>query len=509
MYTKQEIVIRSHREGKSQRCISRELGISRKTVRKYICEYEELQRASSDSEPVISTYLSEPPKYRVSKRPKRKLTSEVQAVIDKLLSQNEENRQRGMRKQMLKRIDIHAYLISEGYEISYSTVCAYISEIKRSSRGASEAFIRQEYQPGEQCEFDWGLVKLEIGGKLEQIQLAVFTSAYSNYRYATLYRRQDTLAFQESHVSFIAHCGVVFQQMLYDNMRVAVSKFVGVHEKEPTRALLQLRGHYQFTHRFCNIYRGNEKGHVERSVEYIRRKAFGLKNSFATLEEAKEWLLCVLEQLNRTPQQLTGKTAEELFDEEKNLLPPAPVKMHCSDLTIAKVDKYSTFSYKGNRYSVPDHLVGGHVDVQISSHTLRIYSDGQLVAKHPRHYGSREWIITIEHYLETFRRKPGALPGSAALAGRALLKELYQEYFQDRVREFIELLSYCHEHSISDDQLSEAVATLQTTGISTITAEYLTALLGNHSEQVVAISDDSTATQLALSQLEQHAALFN
>ncbi len=34
MYTKQEIVIRSHREGKSQRCISRELGISRKTVRK-------------------------------------------------------------------------------------------------------------------------------------------------------------------------------------------------------------------------------------------------------------------------------------------------------------------------------------------------------------------------------------------------------------------------------------------------------------------------------------------
>src|SRR5690606_5911147 len=187
MYTKHEIVIRSHREGKSQRCISRELGISRKTVRKYICACEELQRASSDSEPVIATYLSEPPKYSASKRPKRNLTSEVQAVIDKLLSQNEENRQRGMRKQMLKRIDIHAYLISEGYEISYSTVCAYISEIKRSSKEASEAFIRQEYQQGEQCEFDWGLVKLEIGGKLEQTQLAVFTSAYSNYRYATLY----------------------------------------------------------------------------------------------------------------------------------------------------------------------------------------------------------------------------------------------------------------------------------------------------------------------------------
>ena len=89
-------------------------------------------------------------------------------MIYKLLSQNEENRQRGMCKQMLRRIDIHAYLICEGYEISYSTVCAYIIESKSSSKGPSKAFIRQEYQPGEQCEFDWGLVKLGIGGKLER-----------------------------------------------------------------------------------------------------------------------------------------------------------------------------------------------------------------------------------------------------------------------------------------------------------------------------------------------------
>ena len=41
MYTKQEIIIRSYREGKSQRCISRELAVSRKTVKKYISAYEE------------------------------------------------------------------------------------------------------------------------------------------------------------------------------------------------------------------------------------------------------------------------------------------------------------------------------------------------------------------------------------------------------------------------------------------------------------------------------------
>lgn len=37
MNVKQEIVIKTHRKGKSQRC--REPQISRKTVRKYITEY--------------------------------------------------------------------------------------------------------------------------------------------------------------------------------------------------------------------------------------------------------------------------------------------------------------------------------------------------------------------------------------------------------------------------------------------------------------------------------------
>ncbi len=40
MYTKQEIIIRSYREGKSQRCISEELSISHKTVSKFIHDYE-------------------------------------------------------------------------------------------------------------------------------------------------------------------------------------------------------------------------------------------------------------------------------------------------------------------------------------------------------------------------------------------------------------------------------------------------------------------------------------
>src|SRR5680860_486200 len=263
MYTKQEIIIKSHREGKSQRTIAGELQISRKTVRKYLVDYESHLRGSLDEKASLTSYLSKPVVYQSGPRGKLRLTRELQTAIDKLLEENKHKLRHGLRKQVIKKIDILETLHGKGYQIGYTTVCNYI-RVQEGKVSNKEAFIRQEYQPGTSCEFDWGEIKLTISGQLERLNLAVFTSAYSNYRYASIYQRQDTLAFLESHVSFFSHTGGIYHEMVYDNMRVAVAKFVGPHEKEPTQALLQLKGHYQFAHRFCNAYRGNEKGHVER-----------------------------------------------------------------------------------------------------------------------------------------------------------------------------------------------------------------------------------------------------
>ena len=106
MYTKQEIIIRSYREGKSQRCISRELSISRKTVKKYISEYEERLSQGSCSKQIQSSYLSEARGYKGSIRGKIKLTEEVIEVIDGLLELNKHKKEQGLRKQMLKKKDI-------------------------------------------------------------------------------------------------------------------------------------------------------------------------------------------------------------------------------------------------------------------------------------------------------------------------------------------------------------------------------------------------------------------
>ena len=507
MYTKQEIVIKSHREGKSQRAISRELGISRKTVKKYIVQFEDRLASGSSTQDVISGFLSEAPVYNGKKRSKLKLTEEVQRAIDELLASNEEKKQQGLGKQMLKKCDIFSLLQEQGIDIGYTTVCNYIRE-KQGRTTPKEAYIRQRYVPGEVCEFDWGEIKIHIDGKLTRLQLAVFTAAYSNYRFAAIYQRQDTLAFMEAHVGFFDHLQGVYKEMVYDNMRVAVSKFVGPHEKEPTRSLLQLRGHYQFGHRFCNSYRGNEKGHVERSVEYIRRKSFGVKSHFADLDQANAWLSHTIATLNNTKQQLTGKTANELLDDEKGALGVAPERLLCYEQIPLRVDKYATVSYKTNRYSVPDHLVGAFVDAKIMSHNLWFYHDNRKVAMHERSYRSHEWIIKIDHYLDTFKRKPGALAGSMALASSGYLKQLYQAHFMGESRNFIDLLSYCRQHTVTDEKLEQVVKQLAQNPINKITTEKIKALLGNK-QQPPRMPAWTQTTAMAKSQLQQLSALIN
>jgi transposase len=478
MYTKQEIILRSHRDGLSQRQISQELGISRKTVSKYVKQYELLLRSEKTSSQALSICLSEPPTYNSKPRSKIRLTREVESAIDLLLEQNQKKRIIGQSKQQLKKIDILALLHQQGFDIGYTTVCNYIRGKETSSR-QQEAFIRQVYKPGSSCEFDWGEVRLTISGQQRKFQLAVFTSGYSNYRYSQLYERQDTLAFMESHVKFFSFTGGVYSEMVYDNMRVAVAKFVGRHEKTPTRALLDLRGHYRFSHRFCNVYRGNEKGHVERSVEYVRRKAFGLKDDFATLEEANGYLLTILENINNTKQQLTGKSANEMFAEEKKYLSEQPEALEFSDYEQLRVDKYATISYHTNRYSVSDKLVGKFVDVKIYSSKLEVFYNNRIVAAHTRVYGKHRWIISIEHYLNTFKRKPGALPGSLALAGSNQLKEIYDTWFTGAPRDFIELLHYCHQNHIEDIHLAKTIEKLTSNGDNNITSEKLMSVLGN------------------------------
>ena len=483
MVDKNRILISYYREGKSKSAISRMLGISRKTVRKYIARHEQLF-GSKINDTLLEQGISSKPRYDITSREKKKLTEAITRDIDRYLTANEEKRHSGMHKQQMKKIDIHEHLLHEGHEIGYTTVCNYIRQKEQENR---ESFIKQVYTPGHTCEFDWGEVKLYLNGKLQKLNLAVFTSAYSNRRWARLYYRQDTLAFGQSHIDYFSEVKGVHKEMVYDNMRVAIKKFVGRTEREVTDSFLELSNYYKFGYRFCNVRKGNEKGHVERSVEYVRRKSFSREVHFKDLSQANDHLQEVLKQLNASPQQLeNGKSANDLFKEEQHHLYAAPVAYKCFEEIYLKADKYATVILYGNRYSVPDYLIYKLISAKVFAEKIDLYYNREYLCSHPRSYGAHTWTLDITHYLTTFLRKPGALQGSLALKQSGeKLRNIYTEYFSGASRDFIELLQYCKEKEISIERVEAALARLQPICPTDINKDKILVMIEKSNERIV------------------------
>ena len=291
---KQTILIDHIKNGIGQREIHRRTGVARDTIRKYVREYEDALRELGEDISEIQKVdlieeLTKHPKYKSTPRRKRAITDEVIERIKYFLKENENKRLTGFSKQQMKKIDIYEALKKEGFDLSYSSVISAINKIERARK---EAYIKQEYIPGEIVEFDFGTVKLKDDlGVVREYQLAVFTSAYSNFRWARLFPKQNTACFLEAHALFFDELKGNFRTVVYDNTRVAVKRFIGKTDKEPTDALLKLSLYYKFDYRFCNAYSGNEKGHVERSVELIRRKAFSKNINFTNIDAANKHLI--------------------------------------------------------------------------------------------------------------------------------------------------------------------------------------------------------------------------
>ena len=140
-----------------------------------------------------------------------------------------------------------------------------------------------------------------------------------------------------------------------------------------------------------------------------------------------------------------------------------------------------------------DELVGKFVDVFIHADKLRIYYQNKQVATHALDFGKHRWIIDIEHYLSTFKRKPGALVGSVALASSYYLRGLYQNHFKDEPREFIDFLSYCQRLKVNQEKLEESVKRLTSNGINSMTIEKLRVLLDNENTPEVTTGNDETS----------------
>lgn len=260
--------------------------------------------------------------------------------------------------------------------------------------------------------------------------------------------------------------------MVYDNMRVTIKEFAGV-EKKPTDALLRMSNFYRYHYRFCNIRAGWEKGHVECSVEYVRRKAFSINLHYENLEDAQRHLLATCLRINtRSASAFTGDKVESLAADIE-ALKLYTNDMGCFEIAEYKVDKWSTICMKSSHYSVPDTLVGRIVTVKIYSEKIVILYNNDKVAVHECIYSQvKGWSVKLEHSLTTLLRKPGALTGSLALKQMPQkIQALFNKHFTDKARGFAFLLQYAKDNNFTDNDIIEACKSLIGRGLRSISAD--------------------------------------
>ena len=139
---------------------------------------------------------------------------------------------------------------------------------------------------------------------------------------------------------------------------------------------------------------------MERSVEYVRRKAFSKQDEFASFDEANEYLRKELLKLNsRKVKYYDEKSPKDILNEEKGYLIKLMPSYDTARTCELRVNKYSVVSIDENKYSVPDNLVGKFVFVKVYPDEILIYYKNQLVAKHKRSYKVHDWRIKIENYI--------------------------------------------------------------------------------------------------------------
>ena len=507
LMTKNEI-ISLLRQGLSESEIARRTDFSRTTVRKWSKIYKNALENVKSNKGCLEDFLCEKPRYDSSHRTKRKLDQRMTDFIDKCLSDNIVKVRTGRKKQQMKYKDIFEQLVLKGHDICYVTVSNYakarMQHLNKQSTG-KEGFIKQFYIPGESCEFDWGEVNLTIGGRDQKLYMGA-ASLCSNGRWGALYHRQNTLSFMETHVAAFRYFGGVPGKMIYDNMRVAIRDFTG-NQKKPTDALMRMSAFYGFNYRFCNIASGNEKGHVERTVEVLRRKAFSIQDSFDSLEQANTYLLQTCDRLN------DHANIRDKFIEEKNCLAPLISDMACFEARIYKVDKLGTFCLNNSHYSVPDQYINSSVWVKKFSEIIVAYDttgpSKKEIARHERSYEHR-WVLELTHYLNILRTKPGALHQSIALQqAPPQIRNLYQRHFVGKERSFIELLIYAQQKNILIDDLCKAAQTAERKGVREVTGCHIKVVLENPKQEIVPFVLPSQIAQYAIDNLERLTQIMN
>ena len=165
-------------------------------------------------------------------------------------------------------------------------------------------------------------------------------------------------------LGLVVPCCLRMMRGIYDNMRTAVDAvFVG-KERQFNRRFLQLMSHHLVEPTACTPRAGWEKGQVESQVRTLRNRLFKPRLKFDNCEELNGYMLaqCIAYAKSQPHPEQTDRTVFEVFEAERNYLPPyrGPFDgFHARSASVSKtcLVRSTTTSTRGPRRPLADQLM--------------------------------------------------------------------------------------------------------------------------------------------------------
>lgn len=279
--------------------------------------------------------------------------------------------------------------------------------------------VPQTHPPGAEAEVDFGEFHATIAGVLIKVWMFVMRLSHSGRAFHVAFATQAQEAFLGGHVLAFAHFGAVPARIRYDNLKPAVIRVLRGRDRIESERFIALRSHHGFDGFFCIPGKegAHEKGGVEGEIGRFRRHHLVPVPNVASLAELNE--LIAAGDLADDSRVITGRpvTVAAAFAAELPHLAPLPVEpFDTARLLDARVDNRARVSVRQCYYSVPVRYAGRRLPVRLSATTVEILAGATVVARHERAAGKYVEVLTLDHYLEVLKIKPGALPGATALA---------------------------------------------------------------------------------------------
>ncbi|GAQ17659.1 transposase [Oceanobacillus picturae] len=358
---------------------------------------------------------------------------------------------------------IYQQLKNLNFPGSYRTVCNYIAEwrdkLMEDGETFKEEFDRLTHPPAE-AQIDFGTTEVIQDGKAKDIHCLVMSLPYSNGGYTVPLPGENQQCFLVGLKALFTQFGRVPRKLRIDNLAAAVVRARGKHgDTIFTESFLKFASHYGFEPQACNARKGNEKGHVENKVGYVRYNFFTPSPVIRDLDHLQEMLTQKSMEDHKRKHYKKGEPIQNLIKEEKKYCLALPE----SDYPVFKKDNVSA-----NKYG--EVLIDGTaIHIPTSYHYSQLYlitywdsykvvsPNGEVLGEGPRPYMNKSRELPWLFVLGMWRRKP-----------RSVSHSRYFPYLPGRIANYLSIDS----PAIQKDRIEWLISQIVTYSMNEINEQF-------------------------------------